>query len=356
MRVRVATLGILVALLATTGPADAASGRAGPSGGVRWPTADRYLAAAKDLPRRFLDRRLMGARVVQDPATGKAWSSSGNYATTFLLQKPTGVSALRLFHPGETAPERADPRALGRRYGRLGAYLARAEQRGQSLGGIVGFRYLPEAIHVDGRAVPGLEMNYVDGDRIDHFAYDAVQRGDRRTLGDAATRFRRTMKDLGALRIAHGDLHPGNIRMGRGGLQLIDYDAMYAPPLEGLSSSEIGSEDYQHPAYHAGAQHRPFDAKMDRFSSLTIYLSLRALQSDPSLWARHHDSTSKGWGMLFSAPRDFRNPAQSRLFNELRRSPDREVRYLADALYHYVQRPPRETPALESLITRAQRW
>ena len=356
MRARVASLGILVALLATTGPADAASSPSAPSRGVGWPTAERYLAVARDLPRRFLDRRLSGARVLNDPSTGKVWSSSGNYATTFLIQRGSGVRALRVFHPATSASERADPRAVGRRYNKLGSYLTRQQQQGRSLGGLVGFRYVPEAIAVDGRAVPALDMKYVDGDRIDEYAYGAIRTGDRRALGDAATRFRRTMKDLGNIRVAHGDLHPGNIRIGRAGLQLIDYDAMYAPPLEGMESSEIGSPDYQHPAYHFQNQRRPFDAKMDHFSSLTIYLSLKALSADPGLWARHHDSSSKGWGMLFSAPRDFLKPSQSKLFAELRRSPDHEVRYLANALYHYVQVPPNKTPPLERLVSRAQTW
>ena len=73
--------------------------------------------------------------------------------------------------------------------------------------------------------------------------------------------------------------------------------------MEGWTASEVGHQHYQHPKREA--QH--FDEKLDRFSSLVIYLSLLALAEQPGLWQEYHDenllfrqhytlSVSKGGG------------------------------------------------------------
>lgn len=85
---------------------------------------------------------------------------------------------------------------------------------------------------------------------------------------------------------AHGDLKPENIIVSPDGeMSLIDLDAMWIPSLEGESSAEVGTPQYQHPA----RDERYFCKAIDDFPVALMAVSLRALAIAPTLWGHYHD-------------------------------------------------------------------
>ena len=130
--------------------------------------------------------------------------------------------------------------------------------------------------------------------------------------------------------IAHGDLQDGNILLKRNGtdveIKLIDYDSLYVPALRGQPEQIVGLPEYQHPKRMIGGGQA--NEKVDYFSELVIYLSFLSLSEKPELWNRFKDKTERG--LLFSK-KDFENPDQSDIFQELEKlSPD--VQQLAATL------------------------
>ena len=71
--------------------------------------------------------------------------------------------------------------------------------------------------------------------------------------------------------------------------------------------------------------------KVDYFSELVIYLSLKSLAERPDLWVKYN--IQKADGLLFS-PTDFKDPSKSNIFRELKNlSP--EIRYLSSTLQDF---------------------
>ena len=139
--------------------------------------------------------------------------------------------------------------------------------------------------------------------------------------------------------VAHGDLQHGNIIVEHGQLRLVDHDGIFVPKMEGWSASEVGHQHYQHP--RRDAQH--FDAKLDHFSAIVIYLSLLSLADRPSLWDEHHDEN-----LLFTKT-DFIDPAASALFTKIREIGPEHTR-LADVLANAATGSPDDVPCLLDLV------
>src|SRR5437667_10971472 len=75
---------------------------------------------------------------------------------------------------------------------------------------------------------------------------------------------------------------------------------MFLPKLSRLKTNEIGHVNYQHPGRNASH----YGPSIDRFSSIVIYLGLRAISESPGLWTKYDDSEN----VLFRAG-DFVNAA-----------------------------------------------
>ena len=69
--------------------------------------------------------------------------------------------------------------------------------------------------------------------------------------------------------------------MKPGRFTLVDYDCLAVPALMGQTNLEVGLPAYQHPGRAAGTTLFP---GLDNFSALVIYVALRALAAEPSLW------------------------------------------------------------------------
>jgi hypothetical protein len=159
---------------------------------------------------------------------------------------------------------------------------------------------------------------------------------DPKQLAQLERGFADVVLELRTLGIAHGDLQHGNILVNRAGeLSLVDYDGMFVPTLRGLSASEAGDANYQHPR-----RTTQFDADLDRFAAIVIVVALRALIAAPSLWRTYNTDDN----LLFQRS-DFADPGRSPLFRDLLSEP--ATRELAERLRvlcrgEYAQVPPLE--------------
>lgn len=95
-------------------------------------------------------------------------------------------------------------------------------------------------------------------------------------------------------------------------LKLIDYDGMYVKSMRFNSNNEIGHINYQHPLRDTNT----VGHKLDRFSSIVIYIALEALKADPNLWCKYDN----GENILFKR-NDFLNPEQSDLILDIKKIP-----------------------------------
>jgi hypothetical protein len=199
------------------------------------------------------------------------------------------------------------------------------------------FSYASEGILVGGNRFPILFMKWIEGPTLDFYINEMLQRRD--VLLHLSEEWLRLLHALQASGIAHGDLQHGNIIVEHGQLRLVDHDGIFVPKMAGWSASEVGHQHYQHPRREA--QH--FDEKLDRFSSLVIYLSLLALAEQPSLWQEYHDEN-----LLFTKT-DFADPDSSTLFKKIREIGPEHAR-LADTLAAAASGPPDEVPCLLDLV------
>ncbi len=139
-------------------------------------------------------------------------------------------------------------------------------------------------LKVKGVWYPILKMEWINGESLS--TYIEKNLTNPAAIQSLSQKFIELAKNLEQNSIAHGDLQHGNIIVVGEEIKLVDYDGMYVPGLDGMLSNEIGHPNYQHPI----RSEKDFGPYLDRFSEWIIYLSLKAISLDPSLWM-----TFKGW-------------------------------------------------------------
>lgn len=199
------------------------------------------------------------------------------------------------------------------------------------------FSYAPEGIMVGSQRFPILFMNWIEGPTLDLYVNEMI--GRREVLAHLAEEWLRVITALQHSGVAHGDLQHGNVIVEHGQLRLIDHDGIFVPAMAGWSASEVGHQHYQHPL--RTAQH--FDANLDNFSALVIYLSLLSLADQPSLWQEYHDEN-----LLFTKA-DFLDPASSTLLAKIKEIGP-EHRRLAEVLENAAKGSPDSVPHLLDLV------
>lgn len=243
----------------------------------------------------FKTLELQTVSVEQTPLGFPALVSGGFALTTCVTAQTSGTKwAIRCFHK--------EARDLQKRYEYISNFL-----QNQTDNFFVNFQYEPEGIQVEGTWYPIVKMDWVEGDSLSEYIENNLN--DPTELGYLAERVRSISDRLQKLKMSHGDLQHGNVMISRSGDPiLIDYDGMYVPGMPYQASNEIGHPNFQHPERSGSF----FNEKIDRFSSIVLYLSLYCLASDPSLWKKYHT----GENLLFSR-KDYQDPNASALFLEL---------------------------------------
>ena len=222
------------------------------------------------------------------------------------------------------------------RYNRLSEYLANVLPPS-----FVHFEYVERGISVRGSWYPIVRMEWVEGESLNGFVGgnlndpDALRRVAAQWRGGPAA----SLRGLG---IAHNDLQHGNVMVQPDGrIRLVDYDGMFLPAFRGERSPELGHKNFQHPLRTA----EDYDAYVDNFPSLVVYLSLLALASDPGLWDFYNDDN-----LLFTG-KDYAAPGNSPLFARLKNSPDSAVAQLTERLEECCALPPKDVPDLETVLS-----
>ena len=204
----------------------------------------------------------------------------------------------------------------------------------------VHFEFQEHGINLKGDWYPIVRMEWVEGESLSGFV-DANLRDPDALLRVAAQWRGGPCASLRGLRIAHNDLQHGNVMVqANGRIRLVDYDGMFLPQFEGERSPELGHKNYQHPQRTAD----DYDAYVDNFPSVVVYLSLLALADDPDQWSYFNDDN-----LIFTRD-DYAAPAESELFARLKRSRDETVAKLAESLEECCAMPVADVPDLETIL------
>lgn len=291
-----------------------------------WPSARQFAEAIQCPGICFINPHLRDTLPAVD-RLGMPLVTSGQFAYVYKL-KPSGggAFAVRCFrgHLGDRE----------RRYRLIDEHL-----RSHHIPALASFAYEAQGILVGGRRFPILAMQWIEGPTLDVYLDEVIKR--KEVLLHLAEEWLRLMQALREAGIAHGDLQHGNIIVERGALRLVDLDGMFVPAMSGWQASEMGHQHYQHPAREASL----FDARLDNFSSIVVYLSLISLAERPELWTEHHDEN------LIFTKTDFQAPDASALFRKIKEISPEHLR-LAEALETAARSEPAAAPFVCELVER----
>lgn len=286
---------------------------------TNWPTLADYQNAI-NTPSCFLDPDLQKAKVISSLI-------QGTNALVYQMQNNNKSWAVRFFLKETTDQEN--------RYTTLSKYL-----KSIWIPNLVSFSYLAQGIQINGQFFPIVKMDWAQGVKLND--YITKNLNNPRALMILAAQWRGLVNTLRGNRLSHGDLEPNNIIINeQEQISLVDYDSIFNPTLRGQNSLELGNSDFQHPQRNL----QSFDEKLADFSSLVIYLSLRALAVDQNLWQKYHKNSN----LIFSIA-DFQSPRNSQLFTELKSSFDPSVVALTKQLEIACLTAFEATPDFESVV------
>lgn len=297
------------------------------------PTADAYRTAMLNPSICFSDAELKGGKTSTN-RQGLATVWSGQFASVFRIQTTAGIRAVRCFT--SKISDQQD------RYARFHAHIDNIGNK--SLPMLAAFEYQPNGMRVSGAWYPIVKMEWVNGKKLDERVEELVAAHDIGKLSLLATQWLNLFIGLQQNQIAHGDLQHENILVNNGYLRLVDYDGVYVPSLSGRIGLEVGHTHYQHPRRTIS----DFNLGIDNFSALVIYLSLKALSVDPSLWNKFHKDKH-----LILRNDDFKSPSTSPVITALKASKNTEVCNLVSALESSCKASVSSVPSLNSLIVSA---
>lgn len=294
---------------------------------ANYPSFEQYNNAFSVHQRLLSDEELKKG-IVTTTGMGTPLAISGGFALTYTIKAGPRKYAVRCFH--------RDAPGLERRYQAISRRLAQLKSPY-----FLDFEFQPQGIRVDGAAYPIVKMAWAQGVTLGEFLED--NHGKKGALANLPNSLLALSKFLEAERVAHGDLQTGNMMVSgsSGAIQLIDYDGMFVEDIRDLRNSEIGHINFQHPDRKAK---NPFGPTMDRFSFIALWLALKALDEDPTLW----DKTNSEMDAIMFRASDYIDPSSSSVFSELMRKP---------ALATHVQNfaavcraPIEKTPSLEDFL------
>ncbi|MDQ1015700.1 hypothetical protein [Streptomyces afghaniensis] len=303
----------------------------------RFPSGADYAEALQHTQLCFQHPELKGARP-ELTKLGLPRAISGAFASVFSLTSVSSGQRYAIKCFTRHVPDQE------RRYEAISSRLAQLDPAELSQPWNLGFEYLPDAISVGRDRYPVLKMEWVEAVTLSSWLDD--NHAHRFAVDRLADRFEALTHDLATHEIAHGDLQHGNLLVASDDtLRLVDYDGMYVPALAGMGGTERGHRNYQSPM----RGNDDFGAVLDRFSAWVIFLSLKAIASDPALWNRLHEPSGE---FLLLTEDDFKNPGSSTRLQTLLAHPDRTVSGLADRVRSLAFQPLDVLPPLAAAVPR----
>lgn len=274
-----------------------------------YPSRTDIVTAMRNPHVSFKSSEIIGGSVIQKGS--RIIQYSGGYTTVFPFNKQTGNKvAVRLWI--------ADIGDAKKRSLEISNYLENLNNDY-----FAGFKYIDDAVLVNGTLHPIVLMDWVDGQTLKEYINSNVSNASK-ILG-LAEKFREMTAYFHKENIAHGDLQHGNILVkSDGSLVAIDYDSMFIEPLNGMSDTIKGLPGYQHPTRHSN---QFVNSRLDYFSELVIYLSLLIYADTPKLWDDYYETED----LLFSKD-DFSNPTNSKLIDSHLKSTNPTISELTEKM------------------------
>lgn len=205
---------------------------------------------------------------------GEALSYPGGYCVSIKMVKPGSPSkCLRCWH----RPEINNIDIL-ENMSIIAEYLiSRQEYIGSYF---TDFEVIPEALKVDGEVIPGIVMDWIEGETLKDYVVNRNHTSN--DLMKIAAEFKSMCSIIRQQNMSHGDLSSSNIiiRPGTHNLLLIDYDSLYFQEMGQKNEFIVGAPDYQH---RGRAAHRKQELYCDNFSQHIIYTALLIFASKPDL-------------------------------------------------------------------------
>lgn len=261
-----------------------------------YPSLEQYNQAFQLHSKLLIDPELKSGSVATT-GLGLPLAISGGFALTYTIKSGVKKYAVRCFH--------RESKALERRYEAISRKISSLRSPY-----FLDFQFQPQGIKVEGISYPIVKMAWAKGETLGEFL--EVNRHSAQALAKLSASIESLAAYLEKEKIAHGDFQTGNLMVSNGGetVQLIDYDGMFVDEIKTLGSSELGHVNFQHP--HRKSTN-PFNHTLDRFSLITLWLALKTLQIDPSIWDK---SNSELDAIIFRA-NDFVDPSSSSILGML---------------------------------------
>ena len=303
---------------------------------MSWPLASHFSAMLQNPRVAFRDPRLQRSAIEKNGQNQpRPWA--GAFAVVYKgIDAESGEPfALRVFTT--ESPERRE------RYDLISEYL-----KNRKLRCLVDFEYRDAAIRSagDGKWYPLIVMDWVQGETLYQWLRARALEGNREAITQLSDRWLEAVQELADGQLAHGDLQHANIMVTPSGeIKLVDYDGMCVPALVGRRNLEVGIEPYQHPARSANTL---LSLDLDNFSAILIYVALRALALQPSLWLKHVEQP--GYDRLLFRQEDLLAPGQSALGYDLAALADADFQGLTARFLALARGRIEEVPPLGQLV------
>lgn len=301
---------------------------------MTWPTHTGFSSMLQSPQAAFKDKSLHTLEIQRDKI-GLPKARAGNFAVVYCGIRPNQDRiAIRAFSSGK--PERQE------RYKAIYDHLEKL-----NLSFLVPFTYSDKGLRADdGRWYPLITMDWVKGDTLFDWLNKTAGANNAQPIKKICEKWRDMIKALNDAEVAHGDLQHANIMIDdKNDIKLVDYDGMCVPGIAGRQNEEIGVDPYQHRERDGNTK---LYSGLDNFSAVFIYLGLRALAADPSLWTDFVVRTQYD-KMLFKRS-DFDDPQSSVLMNRLKASPDQEVVRLSELITRLWHGSINDVPQLDQLL------
>lgn len=293
---------------------------------MKWPNHADYAEVIQN-PEVCFEQPELQNTTAATTALGLPRALSGNFASVYEVSNDRQTYAVRCFIRQVTNQKT--------RYAKLDKYLSSLD-----LPFMVPFEFVSKGIRVNDDWYPIVKMDWVSGDPLHTYVEKHLDQPSKIEL--LSINWREMVRTLEENEIGHGDLQHGNILVtAEDELKLVDYDGTFVPLFANEKSPELGHPNFQHPLRTPDF----YDERLDRFSSLLIYLNLKAVSAEPGLWKKFHI----GDNLLVTAA-DMRVPQSSELWPLLLNSPDEEVQKLTVFLTDFLKVQPLNIPDLETVL------